>query len=86
LTITQRRIKKEEKMESRKSKNTETGWETQKAILRERFNRLTEQDLNFDYHRRIEMIGKLAHKLGMTTKDIHGIIEGSLKEQCPQCQ
>jgi hypothetical protein len=68
-------------MESRESRNIESAWQKQKEILRQRFNRLTEQDLNFDYHRRTEMMGKLAHKLGMTTRNIEQIIDGDLKEQ-----
>lgn len=50
------------------------GWEKQKAILKNKFKKLTEADLDFEENRKNEMLGKLAFKLGMTTREIRKII------------
>lgn len=51
-----------------------TKWEKEKAILRKRFEKLTDADLDFAENRKNEMLGKLALKLGMTTREIRNII------------
>jgi hypothetical protein len=55
--------------------NTPRKWQQQKEILREKFKKLTDQDLNFDESRKNEMIGNLARKLGMTSREIQRIID-----------
>jgi len=55
--------------------NAMSAWENQKAILREKFKRLTDADLNFGESRKNEMLGKLALRLGMTTREIRRIID-----------
>jgi hypothetical protein len=62
-------------MESNESNFALSKWQMQKSILREKFKRLTEQDLDFDQSRRNEMIGRLARKLGMTSREIQRIID-----------
>jgi hypothetical protein len=66
-------------MESTQPGNVLSEWQKQKAILKEKFKRLTEEDLNFDEPRKNEMMGKLARKLGMTTKDIRRIIDQNFR-------
>jgi hypothetical protein len=53
-------------------------WPNQKAILKEKFKRLTDADLDFDESRKNEMLSRLALKLGMTTREILRIIEHGL--------
>jgi Mg2+ and Co2+ transporter CorA len=55
-----------------------TGWEKEKSILRKRFQKLTDADLGFAENRKNEMLGKLALKLGMTTREIRDIINQGL--------
>jgi hypothetical protein len=55
--------------------NIISNWENQKAILKGKFKRLTDADLDFEESRRNEMLSKLALKLGMTTREILQIIE-----------
>lgn len=57
-----------------------TKWQLQKEILREKFKRLNDQDLNFDESRKNEMMGNLARRLGMTTREIQGIVDRILKQ------
>ena len=54
--------------------NIVTSWQNQKAVLKHRFNKLTNNDLDFDEDRKNEMLSKLAIKLGMTTREILRII------------
>jgi hypothetical protein len=61
-------------MESNSTQTMLTRWEKQKAILREKFGKLTDADLAFTEDRKNEMLGKLALKLGMTTREIRNII------------
>jgi hypothetical protein len=72
------RNNREGNMESNEFKFTLSKWQMQKALLRERFKKLTQQDLNFDESRKNEMIGRLAHKLGMTSREIQRIIDQNL--------
>ena len=62
-------------MEFEEHKNTLIKWEQQKEILREKFKKLSDQDLNFDESRKTEMMGRLARRLGMTTREIQSIID-----------
>jgi hypothetical protein len=61
-------------MDSSEPEKILSKWQQQKEILREKFKRLSDQDLNFEEHRKAEMMGRLAHKLGMTTREIERII------------
>lgn len=56
------------------SRNILSAWEEQKAILKAKFRKLTDADLDFEEDRKNEMVGKLALKLGMTTREIRRII------------
>jgi len=49
-------------------------WEKQKAMLKEKFKKLTDADLDFAENRKNEMLGKLALKLGMSTREIRDLI------------
>lgn len=51
------------------------GWEKQKARLKEKFKKLTDADLDYEENRRNEMLGKLALKLGMSTREILNLIK-----------
>lgn len=51
------------------------GWEKQKANLKERFKKLTDADLDYEENRKNEMLGKLALKLGMSTREIRNLIK-----------
>jgi uncharacterized protein YjbJ (UPF0337 family) len=62
-------------MESTENNRVPSEWQKQKAVLREKFKKLTDQDLNFDESRKNEMMGRLARKLGMTTREIKRIID-----------
>ena len=61
-------------METNDTQNMTNGWEKQKAILKNKFKKLTQADLDFAENRKNEMFGKLALKLGMTTREIRNII------------
>ena len=61
-------------MKIEEGEDTMTGWEKQKVILKEKFRSLTDDDLDFPENRRNEMLGKLALKLAMTTREIRKVI------------
>jgi hypothetical protein len=61
-------------MERNDTQDMITGWEKQKAILKVKFKRLTDADLNFEENRKNEMLARLALKLGMTSHEIRSII------------
>jgi hypothetical protein len=61
-----------------KRKKIMFNWQSKKAVLRYKFKKLTEADLDFDESRKNEMLSKLALKLGMTTREILRIMEQSL--------
>jgi hypothetical protein len=61
-------------MKKNEAQNMITGWENQKAILKAKFKRLTDADLDFEESRKNEMLAKLALKLGMSTREIKTII------------
>ena len=50
-------------------------WEEQKGILKQKFAKLTENDLLFVDGKNEEMIGKLEIKLGKSKEDLIKIIE-----------
>ena len=45
-------------------------WTTQKATLKTKYPVLTDEDLNFEFSRKHEMLGKIATKLGKTTPEL----------------
>jgi hypothetical protein len=47
-------------MEPVEPENVSKKWQQQKEILREKFKKLTDQDLNFAENRKNEMMGNLA--------------------------
>ena len=65
-------------MESYQSEIPPNKWELQKEILKQRFKRITDQDLNFEESRKNEMMGRLARRLGMTTREIQRVIDSIL--------
>ena len=65
-------------MESYQSEIPPNKWQLQKEILKQRFKRITDQDLNFDESRKNEMMGRLARRLGMTTREIQRVIDSIL--------
>jgi hypothetical protein len=58
--------------------NTELNpiWQEQKALLKQRFAALTNGDLTFESGKKEEMIERMHNKLGITTEEIHKIIDG----------
>ena len=50
-------------------------WAVQKAKLKTRFPKLTDDDLNFSEALKNEMFNKLELKLGITSKELQVIIE-----------
>ena len=50
-------------------------WESQKAKLRLKFAQLTDEELNYDRTKKIEMLTNLHLKLGRTVKELQAIIE-----------
>ena len=50
-------------------------WKEQKAVLKQRFASLTENDLLFADGMKDEMLGKLQIKLGKSREELHKIIE-----------
>ena len=65
-------------MESYQSEIPPNKWQLQKEILKQRFKRITDQDLNFEESRKNEMMGRLARRLGMTTREIQRVIDSIL--------
>lgn len=50
-------------------------WEEQKGKLKQKFAKLTDNDLLFIDGKKDEMLGKLQVKLGKTKEELHKIIE-----------
>jgi hypothetical protein len=61
-------------MDTNDKENLITGWVEQRAILKEKFRKMTVDNMDFAEHKKDEMLGKLALKLGMTTTEIRKII------------
>lgn len=56
-------------------KSPKANWEAQKAKLKSKFPKLTDEDLNFDETRKDEMLNRLEPKLAITTQELKLIIE-----------
>ncbi|MFM9989184.1 CsbD family protein [Flavobacterium sp.] len=50
-------------------------WEVQKGKLKQKFAKLTDNDLLFIDGKKEEMLGKLQVTLGKTKEELHSIIE-----------
>ena len=50
-------------------------WEVQKGKLKQKFAKLTDNDLMFIEGKKDEMLGKLQATLGKTKEELHKIIE-----------
>ena len=50
-------------------------WEKQKGKLKQKFAKLTDNDLMFIEGKKDEMLGKLQIKLGKTKEELHKIIQ-----------
>ena len=50
-------------------------WEVQKGKLKQKFAKLTDNDLMFLEGKKDEMLGKLQVKLGKTKEELHKIIQ-----------
>lgn len=50
-------------------------WEEQKGKLKQKFAKLTDNDLLFAEGKKEEMMGKLQIKLGKSKEELHEIIE-----------
>ncbi|MGL5113441.1 MAG: CsbD family protein [Flavobacterium sp.] len=50
-------------------------WEVQKGKLKQKFAKLTDNDLMFLEGKKDEMLGKLQVKLGKSKEELHKIIE-----------
>jgi hypothetical protein len=61
-------------METKDTQKIITGWEKQKTILKAKFERLTDANLDFEESRKNEMVCKLAFELGMSPREIKSII------------
>lgn len=57
------------------TKSPKTNWEAQKAKLKLRFPKLTDEDLNFDEIHKTEMFHHLEPKLALTASELQLIIE-----------
>lgn len=60
---------------TKRNTDEKANWKNQKERLRTAFPNLTDEDLNFDYGRKNEMLGKLATKLGKTTPELVTVLE-----------
>ena len=49
-------------------------WDEQKGKLKQKFAKLTDNDLMFEEGKKEEMLGKLQIKLGKTKEELHKII------------
>lgn len=54
---------------------TVKSWDAQKAKLKARFPKLTDEDLYFDLGQKAEMFRKLEFKLALTAAEIQDIVE-----------
>ncbi|MBK7094345.1 MAG: CsbD family protein [Saprospiraceae bacterium] len=51
-------------------------WNEQKGKLKQKFAKLTDDDLMFAEGKKDEMLGKLQIKLGQTKEELHKIMSG----------
>ena len=61
-------------MDANDKQNLIAGWEEQRAILKEKFKKLTVANDDFEENRKNEMLDKMALKLGITTSEIRKMI------------
>jgi uncharacterized protein YjbJ (UPF0337 family) len=52
-------------------------WNEQKGKLKQKFAKLTDDDLMFAEGKKDEMLGKLQIKLGQTKEELHKIMSGN---------
>ena len=50
-------------------------WKNQKAKLRTEFPSLTDEDVNYEFENKNEMVEKLSTKLGKTQPELHTILK-----------
>lgn len=55
---------------TKRNTDEKTKWSTQKATLKTRFPDLTDEDLNFEFGKKNEMLSRIAAKLGKTTPEL----------------
>ena len=53
----------------------EGGWDNQKAMLKQKYSSLTDQDLQFETGKMDKMFEKLKVRLGKSKEEMHRIIE-----------
>ena len=59
---------------TKRNTDEKANWKNQKEKLRTAFPSLTDADVNFEYDRKNEMLGKLAMKLGQTTPELAAVM------------
>lgn len=70
----------------RESEALKAKWEVQKAKLKIKFPKLSDQDLNFDEINKAEMFRRLEVKLALTAKELQGIMNtpiNDLRQELP---
>ena len=55
--------------------HVKTTWEAEKAKLKSRFPKLTEEDLNYEERSKDEMLAKLEMKLSIPAKELEVILK-----------
>lgn len=55
---------------TKRNTDEKTIWKTQKTKLRTAFPSITDEDLNYDFEKKNEMLEKLSTKLGKTTPEL----------------
>jgi hypothetical protein len=60
---------------TKRNTDEKTNWKTQKTNLRTAFPSLTDEDLNYDFSKKNEMLEKLATKLGKTPPELLTVLE-----------
>lgn len=60
---------------TKRNTGEKTNWTNQKSKLRTAFPSLTDEDVNYDYARKNEMLEKLSTKLGKTPPELLTVLE-----------
>ena len=70
-------VKTNSQIKNKKMNTTEIkgNWDEQKGKLKQKFAKLTDNDLMFIEGKKDEMLGKLQIKLGKTKEELHKIIQ-----------
>jgi uncharacterized protein YjbJ (UPF0337 family) len=70
-------VKTNSQIKNKKMNTTEIkgNWDEQKGKLKQKFAKLTDNDLMFLEGKKDEMLGKLQIKLGKTKEELHKIIQ-----------